>query len=173
MILERPDDKMLFLALNSCWQIDHHFQQRAGINMDALTRAIDRLQDGKYANWLKIAVWHHPVTGKGMMNNEFLELLSVHKFQICMHGHIHEAIADLFRYDLRGIHIVGAGTFGAPAEEQVPGIPLQYNLLTFDPDARTITVNTRKKEKPDGAWSADARWGEDKNNPKPFYVFDL
>ena len=44
--------------------------------------------------------------------------------------------------------------------------------LTFDPDERTITVNTRKKEKTDGAWSADARW-DDKNKPEPFYDFDL
>ena len=172
-IIEQPKDKMLFLALNSCWQIDHHFRQRAGINMDALTRALDRLQDGEYDDWLKIAVWHHPVTGKEMMNDEFLELLSVHKFQICMHGHIHEAMEGFYKYDdRRGIHIIGAGTFGAPTKEQVPGIPLQYNLLTFDPDERTITVNTRKKEKPDGAWSADARWG-DKNRPDPFYVINL
>jgi hypothetical protein len=45
--------------------------------------------------------------------------------------------------------------------------------LTFDPDEWTITVNTRKNEKTDGAWSADARWGEDKNKPDPFYVIDL
>jgi small GTP-binding protein len=173
MIIERHEDKMLFLALNSCWQIDHHFRQRAGINMDALSRALDRLQDEKYDDWLKIAVWHHPVTGKEMMNDEFLELLSVRKFQICMHGHIHEAIEGFYNYDdRRGVHIIGAGTFGAPSKEQVPGIPLQYNLLTFDPDERTITVNTRKKEKPDGAWSADARWG-DKNRPDPFYVINL
>ena len=173
MIIERHEDKMLFLALNSCWQIDHHFRQRAGINMDALSQAIDRLQEGKYNDWLKIAVWHHPVTGKEMMNDEFLELLSVHNFQICMHGHIHEAIEYFHKYDdRRGIYIIGAGTFGAPAEEQVPGVPLQYNLLTFDPDKRTLTVNTRKKEKPDGAWSADARWG-DKNNPDPFYIINL
>ncbi len=44
--------------------------------------------------------------------------------------------------------------------------------LTFDPDERTIKVNTRKKEKPDGAWSADARWG-DRNKPDPFYVISL
>ena len=164
---------MLFMALNSCWQIDHHFDQRAGINMDALSRTHDRLQDEKYDNWLKIAVWHHPVIGKEMMNDEFLQYLSVRKFQICMHGHIHEAIECFHKYDdRRGIHIIGAGTFGAPSEEQVTGIPLQYNLLTFDSDERTITVNTRKKEKTDGAWSADARWG-DKKRPDPFYVIDL
>jgi len=94
------------------------------------------------------------------MNDEYLQLLSVHKFQICMHGHIHEAIECFHKYDdRRGIHIIGAGTFGARAKEQVPGIPLQYSLLTLDPDEWTITLNTRKKEKPNGAWSADARWG--------------
>jgi hypothetical protein len=100
-------------------------------------------------------------------------LLSVHKFQIYMHGHIHEAVESFYKYDdRRGIQIIGAGTFGASSKEQILGIPLQYNLLTFDPDERTITVKTRKKEKPDGAWSADARWG-DKNKPDPFYVIDL
>ncbi len=49
------------------------------------------------------------------------------------------------------------------------GIPLQYNLLSFDPAKNEITVHTRKKEKLDGAWSADARWG-DKNDPKPWYT---
>ncbi len=103
------------------------------------------------------------------MNDEFLQLLAVHDFRICLHGHIHEAIEDFHKYDdRRGIHIVGAGTFGAPAREQVTGIPLQYNLLTFDPAEGEITVHTRKKEKPGGAWSADARWG-DKNDPKPWY----
>jgi hypothetical protein len=35
-----------------------------------------------------------------------------------------------------------------------------------------VTVETRKKEKPDGAWSADPRWG-DKNNPVPRYTFEV
>ena len=84
-----------------------------------------------------------------------------------------EAIEGYHKYDdKRGLYIIGAGTFGAPTREQVPGIPLQYNLLILDPENRTITVETRKKEKPDGAWSADARWG-DKNNPVPRYTIQL
>jgi hypothetical protein len=39
-----------------------------------------------------------------------------------------------------------------------------------DPRTGEMTVNSRKREKPDGAWSADARWG-DKNNPRPWYHF--
>ena len=169
LIVEKPEDRILFLGLNSCWQLDHHFRERASINMLALTRALDRLQEEAYDGWLKIAVWHHPVTGVQMMNDEFMELLSTSGFRICLHGHIHEAIEDFYKYDNRhGLHIVGAGTFGAPAREQVTGIPLQYNLLSFDPNKSVITVQTRKKEKPNGAWSADARWG-DKRAPVSYY----
>nr|VFJ58265.1 MAG: WD40 repeat [Candidatus Kentron sp. FW] len=167
--LERPDDRILFLGLNSCWEIDHHNQHRASIHMPALANALDRLQDGngQYDNWLRIAVFHHPVTGKEMMDDAFMGLLAQHRFQLCLHGHIHEAMEGFHQYDnKRGIRIVGAGTFGAPAKEQVPGIPLQYNLLTLDPETGEMEVKTRKKEKPNGAWSADARWG-DKNTPRP------
>ncbi len=168
-----PHDRILFLALNSCWEIDHHYTNRYSINMEALVHAFDQLTNGNYDNWLKIAVWHHPVSGREMMNDDFLQLLSVHNFQICMHGHIHEAQEGFYKYDSnRGLHIIGAGTFGAPVKEQMPGIPLQYNLLKFDPEEGTITVETRKKEKSDGAWSADARWG-DKNNPVPRYTIQL
>jgi hypothetical protein len=54
----------------------------------------------------------------------------------------------------------------------VPGIPLQFNLLTFDPETGWMLVRTPKEEKPNGAWSADARWG-DKNDPKPWYRFQV
>ena len=174
LLVERPEDRILFLGFNSCWQLDHHFRNRAGIHTPALAKILDRLQDGKYDGWLKIAVWHHPVTGQQPMNTEFMQLLTVHGFQVGMHGHIHEAIESYHKYDdQRGIRIVGAGTFGAPARKQTAGIPLQYNLLTFDPRTGEMTVNTRKKEKPDGAWSADARWGDKKKDPKAWYRFGV
>lgn len=171
LLVERPEDRILFLGLNSCWQLDHYFRNRASIHLPAITKALDQLQDARYQGWLKIAVWHHPVTGQQPMNDEFMQLLAVHRFQVGLHGHIHEAIQGFFHYDdRRDIRIIGAGTFGAPVNEQVAGIPLQYNLLTFDPQTCEMTVNTRKKEKPAGAWSADARWG-DKNNPRSSYQF--
>lgn len=66
------------------------------------------------------------------------------------------------------MRLIGAGTFGAPAPEQTPGIPLQYNLLSCNKETNNITVETRKKENPSGAWMADARWG-DKKAPSPKY----
>jgi len=167
------NNKIIFLALNSCWEIDH-YHNRASINMDALSCALDKLIDSKYDDWLKIAVFHHPITGPDMMKNvDFLQQLAVHGFKICMHGHIHEAIEGYHKYDYsRGLFIVGAGTFGAPKREIMTTIPLQYNLLILNPETHTLKVETRKKEKPDGAWFADARWG-DLNNPLPRYTISL
>lgn len=186
-----PDDHVLFLGLNSCWELDHHYYNRASINVESVNRALEQLiktqkygyarkqgdeidpQGNKYTGWLKIVVCHHPITGREMMNDEIMQLLAVHGFQLFLHGHIHEATESFYKYDdKRHIHIVGAGTFGAPATQQEPGIPLQYNLLTYDPEAHVITVETRKKEKPNGIWKADARWG-DSNNPAPRYTIKL
>jgi predicted phosphodiesterase len=167
-----PDDKIIFLAINSSWEIDHHFESRASINDEALSDAVEILSKEDYKNWLKIAVWHHPVTGEKQMNSEFLERLSVCGVKICMHGHLHEAIEGFYKYDdNRGINLIGAGTFGAKLKEQ-SGIPLQYNLLKVNLENRTIIVETRKKEKEDGAWCADSRWGS-KKNPSPRYQIDL
>ena len=170
-----PEDKILFLALNSCWELDHHYKDRASINPNAISNAIDQILTRNYDDWLKIAVWHHPVTSSESMKNvAFLEQLAVNRFQVAMHGHIHEAKKENFQYDTdRGIHIIAAGTFGAPIKEQVTGIPLQYNLLVLNPDNGKLTVETRKKEKIDGAWSADARWGNISTNPSPRYTISL
>jgi UDP-2,3-diacylglucosamine pyrophosphatase LpxH len=169
-----PQDKILFLALNSCWEIDHHYRDRSGIHANAIANAVDQILSENYDDWLKIAVWHHSVNGsESMKNSAFLEQLAVNGFQLGIHGHIHEARDENFQYDTkRGVRIIAAGTFGAPTHEQVTGIPLQYNLLSLDPETGELTVETRKKEKVDGAWSADARWG-DKNNPVPRYTIPL
>ncbi|WP_228038571.1 metallophosphoesterase [Nostoc sp. LEGE 12450] len=165
------EDKILFLACNSCWEIDHEYRNRSSIHPNAIANA---LLTENYDDWLKIAVWHHPVnSSESMKNVEFLEQLAVNGFQLGIHGHIHQARDENFKYDTeRGLRIIAAGTFGALATKQVTGIPLQYNLLTLDPESGMLTVETRKKEKTDGAWSADARWG-DKNNPVPRYTIEL
>ncbi len=43
------NDKIIFLALNSSWEIDHYtnYQTRASINMNALSKALDKLNDKK------------------------------------------------------------------------------------------------------------------------------
>lgn len=160
-LFEYPNDKILFLALNSNWQIDHLEENRkkASINMQALSHALDDIILGDFKDWLKIAIFHHPVDGLEMMNSEFMQLLAENGFKLCMHGHVHRANSLDFKYIYRRkINVVGAGTFGASANEQVIGIPLQYNLLLFNKEDHIITVETRKKEDKNGSWSPDARW---------------
>ena len=170
-------DRILFLALNSAWEIDHYRPNRicSGIHPGALARALEQLMEEKYKGWLKIAVSHHPVTGvETMRDTAFLEQLAVHGFQVAMHGHIHKTESEYFRYDKgRGLNIIGAGTFGAPPKEQVTSIPLQYNLLLLNPETGTLTVETRKKEQVNGAWAADARWSDKSKKPEPRYILQL
>ena len=82
-------------------------------------------------------------------------------------GHRHDVVHGGRRVDL-----VGAGTFGAPVREWVPGYPLQYQLLQIE--GQRMTVHTRRREEPNGAWKPDARWlqGAGKD-PLPRYEIDL
>src|SRR5262249_46586086 len=158
----------------------HLHTERAAIHPVALSRALDRVRaQPAYRHFLKIAVWHHPIESPfedRIKDHGFLERLAAAGFRIALHGHLHKAQNALYRYDRspggRRLEIVGAGTFGAPVREWVPGYPLQYQLLRIEGD--TLTVETRRREEPGGAWKPDARWtdapGQD---PAPRYTVRL
>ncbi len=151
-----PDQNLLILGLNSAWQLDHHFKDRASIDQIALTNALTEIRrNSDYDNCLKIAVWHHPLTDQGLM-----EELAVARFRFFLHGHIHKAETSLFRYDLspdgRKLDGICAGTFGAPTLELRTGYPWQYNLLKIN--GNQLTVYTRRREEANGAWKPDSRW---------------
>jgi predicted phosphodiesterase len=173
ILYEYEKEKIIFLGLNSAWQIDHINKLRSSIYINSLDESVDKILDKKFDDWLKVVVFHHPVTGKDSMNNDFLQLLMRNNFKVCMHGHIHEAKYDFCKYgNNKDIAIIGAGTFGAPDNEHVSGVPLQYNFIKLDVERKKMRVITRRKEKSDGAWEADARWG-DKDKPDAFYNIDL
>ena len=121
--------------------------------------------------YLKIAVWHHPVSGySAIEDKDFLQTLAIEGYQVCFHGHIHEATNERYKYDDgHNINIVGAGTFGAVKEDRGAGIPLQYNYVEIDIQNEKLKVHTRKRENENGAWMADARWGDKGSEPKAFY----
>lgn len=177
LLYHLPEVDLLVLGLNSAWELDHHFTARASISPNSLNRPLALLRENeeRYRGSRKVAVWHHPIGGAGddrIKEHGFMQRLSVAGFQLVLHGHIHKAESSLYRYDHsvggRRLEIVGAGTFGAPVKEWVPGYPLQYNLLRFQ--GAQLTVETRRREELDGAWKPDARWGKD---PKPSYTLDL
>ena len=176
IIVHFPMLKLLILGLNSAWEIDHHYKDRASINATALSRALAKIRtNSAYENTAKMAVWHHPLNSKEssrITDHAFVDRLAVSEFRVALHGHIHTADNGLFFYDRnpegRRIDIIAAGTFGAPLREWVPGYPLQYNLLCLEGDK--LIVETRRREAVNGAWKPDARWlqGQGKD-PIPRY----
>ncbi|EGJ32019.1 MULTISPECIES: HEAT repeat domain-containing protein [Moorena] len=159
-----PDQQLLILGLNSAWQLDHHFRDRASIHSGALSKALAEIRRNQdYRNCLKLAVWHHPLNSAGsdrITDQGFMEQLAQAGFRFFLHGHIHKAETSLFRYDLsptgRKLDQIGAGTFGAPTKELIPGYPWQYNLLKIKDNQ--LTVYTRRREEENGAWKPDSRW---------------
>ncbi|HEX2569766.1 MAG TPA: metallophosphoesterase [Polyangia bacterium] len=175
-----PAQKLLILGLNSAWALDHHFRTRASINGVALGQALRLVRTTEaYAECLKLAVWHHPIQGPGedrIRDTGFIELLAQEGFRLGLHGHVHKADTALFRYDLnpegRHLDLLCAGTFGAPVREWTSGYPLQYQLLQFEGDK--VTVHTRRREEPNGAWKPDARWSQGAGqDPLPRYEIRL
>jgi UDP-2,3-diacylglucosamine pyrophosphatase LpxH len=159
-----PALRVAVWGLNSSWQIDHHYTSRASINRSALARVLGETRelDAHGQGWTKLIVWHHPARLPGeenIANPEVLEQLSKAGFRVLLHGHIHKPSRDLYQYDVtgdRGIASAGAGTFGALTQEWTPGFPLGYNCI--DVHQVSLVVRSRKRESPDGAWMADARW---------------
>ena len=176
-----PEHKLLVLGLNSAWQLDHHYKSRAGINPNAISNALTEIRQHPeiYGDWLKFAVWHHPITSSGedrITDASFLQRLAQSGFCIGMHGHIHKADANLYRYDLspggRKLEIICAGTFGAPIREWTSGYPLQYNLLKLDDNK--LIVETRARRELNGAWKPDAIWTQGQGrDPLPRYEIQL
>lgn len=151
------EDKLCILALNSSWQIDHIHTDRSSICMEAIQNSEVVWCDVN--DYAKLAVWHHPLSGWAAIQDiTFMDTLVNAGFKACIHGHIHEAKNDLFTYDAcHNIRMIGAGTFGAVQKERGDGIPRQYNVIELDKEQRLLIVHTRKREKDNGIWQADAR----------------
>lgn len=164
------EDGLCFLGLNSCWQIDHKYPNCSSICMEAIQKSKSIWCDAE--DYVKLAVWHHPLSGWASIQDlTFMETLASAGFKACFHGHIHEAKNESFTYDAyRSIKMIGAGTFGAVQKDRGDGIPRQYNMIEFDKERRLLIVHTRKREKDDGMWQADARWEDKNNNPKSYYI---
>ncbi|NEP26999.1 HEAT repeat domain-containing protein, partial [Moorena sp. SIO3I6] len=183
-----PEQNLLILGLNSAWQLDHHFTDRASIHPGALSNALTEIRRNKdYGNCLKLAVWHHPLNSDGsdalkeplrerITDQGFMQQLAVAGFRLFLHGHIHKAQASVFSYDKipggRKLDGICAGTFSAPTFELRSAYPWQYNLLTFE--GNQLTVRTRRREEANGAWKPDSRWGQGAGKSDlDYYSIDL
>ncbi|RKH55177.1 protein kinase domain-containing protein [Corallococcus llansteffanensis] len=166
------DDGLLFLAMNSAWEIDEHFQERSSISEKALARGLAtanrelaRAQaEGRLAKdapVLRLAVWHHPITGNEKIQADaFMGRLRQAGVRLCLHGHVHEERAEFLNYldPQRGLHVIGGGSFGAPTHARPESVPRLYNLLELRRDLQHVQVHTRCRRKQGGAWDGWAVW---------------
>ena len=174
LINEQKEDGIIFLSLNSCWQIDAYNETLSGVNIDSVANSIINWDENNFADYLKIAISHHPIIGDEAMKDDFIELLENVGFQIFIHGHIHDSIDNFHRYDNNyWMRIIGGGTFGKPSNMKKKNIPMQYNFIIIDKNEANIRVWTRQKLKHDGPWSAYPKWGDKVKKPDPYYDIPL
>ncbi len=159
-ITDLSEHAVCALGLNSAWEIDHHFRDRASINSYALNAGLEQLPGERR---LKIAVFHHPLGGpedSRIRDTDFLDRLIAHNFHLILHGHIHKTQAQKYDYDQiangRSLRIVSGGTFGAPSTDWAPGFAREYNLLRLQ--GKRLTVSARRQEKVNGIWEPYSRW---------------
>lgn len=178
------DTRLQFLAMNSAWEIDEYFRERSSISERALSRGLaDANQQldaarkagtlDRDAGVLRISVWHHPISGNEKIQADaFMGRLLKANVQVCLHGHVHEERADWLRYPQsdRQIHVVGAGSFGAPTAHRPESVPRLYNLLEVKRDLSGLRVHTRAMRKQGGAWQGWPAWkGEGRGEMRTFY----
>ena len=177
---------MQFLALNSAWEIDEFNRRRSGLAPTAVARAIksageqfdaavERGDLKRDAKLLRIAVWHHAVAGPEMMTHiEFIGSLKKNGVKLCLHGDVHEMRLDLVGYKTEHeMHVVGAGSFGSPAEGRPESTPRLYNLLEIERDFSRIRVHTREQPKPNGPWEGWNKWPRTDGGDGGLPYFDI
>ncbi|HVK65380.1 MAG TPA: metallophosphoesterase, partial [Polyangium sp.] len=171
-----PAERIQFLALNSAFEIDEYHRDRSAIHPGALSRALAeaerQVEEARRrgdldpdASVLRFAVFHHPVTGnEKMADDAFLERLRRADVRAVLHGHVHEDRADLVGYlhPVRKSHVVGAGSFGAPADHRPASVPRLYNLITIPRDLGRMRVDTRSLRKDEGIWEPWSTWPGEK-----------
>ena len=180
-------DRIQFIGLNSACRIDEHFPERAAIDNRALALALhtadEQISNAVAGNRiadrddvLRIAVWHHPFSGKGKIEDDaFTEQLQKADVRFCLHGHIHENRADVIGYThpTRKLHVIGAGSFGADAKDRPESTGRLYNLIEIAADRSQVRVRTRQMSKADGAWGPNAVWPDGADGCRAWYDIPL
>ncbi|WP_437842260.1 metallophosphoesterase [Sorangium sp. So ce1153] len=160
-----------FLTFNSSWQIDRFHRKRSSVHPTAMAHALRMAQvqekgaraDGRLAldaPLLRIAVWHHAVTGpEQMKNTDFLGNLQKNNVKLALHGDVHEMRRELVAYwHAKALHVISSGSFGAPADARPESTPRLYNLIEIDRGLKGARVHTRMQPKADGPWKGWNEW---------------
>ena len=137
-----------FLTLNSAWKVDEYNRGRIGLNPSARENGIEqtrqaatRARFAKGQKVLRIAVWHHAVSGDRKIPDEdlvYLERLADEGFALVLHGDVHEVRAGVENPFSRDIYIAGAGSLHSGAGGRPESTPCLYNVLEVQRDLARI-----------------------------------
>jgi len=151
------EEGLQFLALNSAWQVDQFYPERASLNNHALSKA---LRDAKKVP-LGIAVWHHAAAGdRKIADTEATKRLASAGFRIVLHGDVHHERDDALHYldDARRIHVIGCGSFGVSAEGRPESTPRSYSLLRITRDLKHVEAERRHQRTAEGPYELGKRY---------------
>ena len=156
-IFEFLEYKLLIVGFNSCYFNDH-IENVGKINPDCMANCHSLINNEKYGDWLKIAVWHHGIHSFPK-KSDFMDEGTVHflidkGFQLGLHGHQHKSdIYDIrFNADQKvKMAILGSGTLCASPQDIPAGETRQYNIIEIDGSFDSLRLHIRKTvEQTDG-----------------------
>ncbi|HRI67722.1 MAG TPA: metallophosphoesterase [Polyangium sp.] len=177
-------ERLQFFLFNSAWEIDEEYRERSGLCPGAVSRALEagnrQLREAQERGELgpddhvsRLAIFHHPVTGNEKIHDAaFLEQFRRNDIRAVFHGHVHEERVAIEGHlsPFRHLHVVGAGSFGAPGSHRPEAVPRLYNLITISRDLQRMRIDTRCLRKSTGAWEAFTVYpGEKPGAPKRAY----
>ena len=107
---------------------------------------------------LRIAVWHHALGDLDDLG--FLSHLRQAGVRLVLHGDVHDVRAEVTDYlhPESCVYSIGAGSFGASANQLAYATPRLYNLLEIQPDRKTVRVYVRQQSTLDSAWEGLHEW---------------
>jgi predicted MPP superfamily phosphohydrolase len=146
------EDGLHFLALNSAWQIDQYYPERASLNNHALSKALREVKRVP----LGIAIWHHATAGdRKIADTEATKRLADAGFRIVLHGDVHTERDDALHYldDARRIHVIGCGAFAAVAKDRPESTPRSYSLLRVHRDLKRVDIERRNQRTAEGPYT--------------------
>ncbi len=149
-IFEFHNDNLLFAGFNSCYYNDH-LNNIGRVNPDCIANCYDIINQEKYEDWFKIAVWHHGVygfpTSSDYLDEETIQFLIDKGFHLGLHGHKHKADLLNIRFAVdcsADIKIIGCGTLGSTQENIPRGETRQYNMIEIKNHYNLLKLHIRK-----------------------------
>lgn len=137
-LIELPDYRVGFFALNSCHRLDH-LNHMGSIYPNAISSNQRALTSMHNKGELLIGVWHHHTMGLPCENNyldyRIIQSLISSHIKVGLYGHQHQITLlneyrDLTQNDR--ILLISSGSLYGGRKQLVTGCPRQYCLLTLD-----------------------------------------